>query len=89
MSNIINRQGAIEALIRESTHDGAYGYIDIKSAVEIIRQLPSAEQEIIQCRDCKHYRRDSDDIMPYCIIDCGGYGWKNDDFCSYAERKVR
>lgn len=55
----------------------------------VINNLPSAESEIIRCRDCKHHRYESDDIMPYCLnIDCG-YGWKDDDFCSYAERKVR
>ena len=43
MSDTINRQDAIDALIRESTHDGSYGYIDIKSAVEAMRQLSSAE----------------------------------------------
>lgn len=43
MSDMISRQDAIESLIRESTCDGAYGYIDTKSAVETIRRLPYAE----------------------------------------------
>lgn len=53
MSDTINRQDAIDVLIRESTRDGAYGYIDAKSAVKIMRQLPSAEQNHRICRNCK------------------------------------
>ena len=44
-----------------------------------IMRFPSAEPEIIRCKDCKHY-----DGRP-----CGKVDWYNsaDDFCSKAERK--
>ena len=46
MSDLISRQAAIEAMIRESTCDGAYGYVDTYSAVKIMRQLPAVQQWI-------------------------------------------
>ena len=48
--------------------------------------LPSAQPEIIHCRDCKWHRFDKDNI-PYCYNIDYGYGWKDDDFCSRAERR--
>ena len=44
-----------------------------------LEKLPSAQPEIIRCKDCKHY-----DGRPCGIVD-----WYNtaDDFCSRAERR--
>lgn len=54
--------------------------------------MPSAQPEIIRCKDCKHYdgRRD------VCHNMVWGDGWANyppptvyeDDFCSHAERRT-
>lgn len=42
---------------------------------------------VIRCKDCKYYFADKNHV-PHCInLDYYGYGWKDDDFCSYAERK--
>lgn len=45
-----------------------------------LESVPSAEPEIIRCKDCKHY-----DGRPCGIVD-----WYNtaDDFCSKAERRT-
>ena len=45
------------------------------------------QSEIIRCKDCKHHHYDSKDI-PYCDRIDYGYGWKDDDFCSRAERRT-
>ena len=45
------------------------------------------QPEIIRCKDCKHHHYDSKDI-PYCDRIDYGYGWKDDDFCSRAERRT-
>ena len=45
------------------------------------------QAEIVRCKDCKHHHYDSKDI-PYCDRIDYGYGWKNDDFCSRAERRT-
>lgn len=42
-TDCISRQAAIDAIISESTADGAYGYVDTKSAVDLIERLPSAQ----------------------------------------------
>lgn len=41
----ISRQAAIDAAERESQFDGAYGYMDIKSIVDMLNDLPSAQPE--------------------------------------------
>lgn len=54
---------------------------------KVLREQPTVEQpEIIRCRECKWHRFDKDNI-PYCYNIDYGYGWKDDDFCSRAERR--
>ena len=45
MSDLISRQVAIDAAGKESQVDGAYGYMDTKSIVDLLNGLPSAEPE--------------------------------------------
>ena len=42
--------------------------------------------QIVRCKYCKHHRYDRD--IPYCDRIDYGYGWKDDDFCSRAERRT-
>ena len=84
MSDTISRHAAIEALdeIEAEVADG-YGYQYAKWR-EYFVEMPSAQPEIIWCKDCK-YRGVGD----YCV-----YGtrlaWvtKSNDFCSKAERRT-
>ena len=48
-------------------------------------QLPSAQPDIIRCKDCKHWERESI-CDGYCseIEKCG---FDEDHFCGYAERR--
>lgn len=55
-NDLIRRQDAIDAIIRESTADGAYGYVDTKSSVDLIRKLPSAEPED-KCGECDAWNK--------------------------------
>ena len=43
------------------------------------------EIELIRCKDCKHHCYVNK--IPYCNLIDYGYGWKDNDFCSRAERK--
>ena len=43
-------------------------------------------QEILRCKDCKYHFYENDNI-PYCANIDYGYGWRDEDYCSYAERK--
>lgn len=61
--------------------------------MEYIDELPSAQSEIIRCKDCLNwipgYITDQDDFIP---PKCGKYqqmvGHSSDDYCSYAERQT-
>ena len=53
----------------------------------VLQDMPTAEPEIIRCKDCIFHNYK--DGIPYCENIDYGYGWKDDDFCSYAERRKR
>ena len=51
---------------------------------EIIKALPSAEPEIIRCKDCKHWYSDSDTGMS---CEFTNMFQPEDGFCNWAERR--
>lgn len=79
MNDSINRQAAIDALYHVDEYNGR--------SVEAIRNLPSAEPEIIHCKECKHWMRAYLDISGKfgCNI-MRDYTAPN-DYCFKAERK--
>ena len=77
MSDLISRQQAICALSTITMYKGSIPY---NTAVMRIEQLPSAQPEIIRCKDCKHW----DGVDTCDVIDAPV--WDN-DFCSMAERR--
>ena len=76
-NSLIKRQDAINALIEWVTK-----LFDDRSVVDVINELPSAQPEIIRCKDCWHY--------PSEYADCPMIGWarNENDFCSKAERRT-
>ena len=50
MSDLISRQDAIDAI--DALHDKPNAWLEY--AVDAVKKLPSAQPEIIRCRDCKH-----------------------------------
>ncbi len=76
MQDLISRQAAIDELDK-----GAWGVEwDKTLAKAMIESLPSAQPEIIRCKDCKHW----DGVDTCDVIDAPV--WDN-DFCSMAERR--
>lgn len=59
-------------------NDGGY-FGTIPSEV-ITGELPSAQPEIIRCKDCKYY-----DPNDHCFLQ----GAEPDDYCSFAERREK
>lgn len=67
MNDLISRRKAIETVEKESQVDGAYGYMDTKSIVDLLNDLPSVQPEqkhgkwirlsnvLAQCSECKDY----------------------------------
>lgn len=116
MADLIDRQAAIDAIaegITSLTISDGRGVFDhtvqitdeaLSDCIQIINELPTAEPEIIYCKDCKHFIRD--DTTEYTC-----YGFYNeyfhafcdkhwnedtgeyedvylDDYCSFAERRT-
>lgn len=95
MTDLIDRQVAIDALEREKTYCIAFrdGYTPINvfekynagltDGIKALKNLPSAQPEIVRCKECIHSRCGSDGIecqMHYRPT-------KEQDFCSYGERR--
>lgn len=77
MSDLINRQDAIDALHEEFY----YELKDLKMAVDVIKNLPSAQPEIIRCKDCKwKYEHNCTRAVEVFVND--------DCYCSWAERRT-
>lgn len=87
MADLIDRQAAIESIqecadAAHSNHewDMEQGY---RNAIECIEEEPSAQPEIIHCRDCEHY-----DFGYACCRNNDTFPWSEDDYCSNAERRT-
>lgn len=56
--DLISRQAVIDAICTEGTRlerNGTTAMVEIKQwCVDILEQLPSAQPEIIRCKDCKY-----------------------------------
>ena len=99
--DIIYRQDAIDALNEYFARIGKLkrrGLTEGEKAISLdtvgtIKTLPSAQPEIIHCRECKHWREG--DAYSYCdklfsmgVLDVYDYMTSEDDFCSNAERRT-
>ena len=74
MDDLISRQAAIDTVKKL-----IWLTRDAKDVIaEVIEELPSAQSDIIRCKECKHY-----DPNDHCYLQ----GAEADDFCSYAERR--
>ena len=51
-----------------------------------LETLPSAEPQIIRCKDCKWYAERAD--FAYCSYHDDDILWMDDDYCSYATRRT-
>ncbi len=80
MNDLIDRQAAIDATWFEPSYTDPLNVLT--EARDRLKVLPSAQPEIIRCKDCRRYGRD-DCFMKVQML----WELKPDDFCSYAERK--
>ena len=82
MSDLIDRQAAIDALeqAKEQYFDRR---VIIGKMQDVVSNLPSAQSDIIQCRNCKFASGDSRICMKFGHSPIGEL-----DFCSWAERRT-
>ena len=93
MSDLISRQAAIDALRKREkelrninwyNNPYAEGECEgISYAMDVIRNTPSAQPEIIRCKDCKYNATSEKCLNPNSFFLVPA----DDDFCSYAERR--
>lgn len=91
MDDLISRNAAIDALIERDPNCG------IDSA-KVIEKLPSAQPEIVRCKDCKYQgkvfhedkrRKDGGYYIFLCeLVDGYSPVCFDDEFCSRAERRT-
>ena len=87
--DLISRQAAIDALAKHEKSNG-HNYtlfMDIVSeCAEIIRDLPSAQSDIILCKDCKHKYVVGDNVQ-YNVCELNHNKVQSDEwYCADAER---
>ena len=83
-SDLISRKDAIDAV--HSSYDRILDFKSTGKTVadsieDIITELPSAQPEIIHCKDCKHFNDGDCEELPKIVSET--------DFCSFAERKEK
>ena len=109
MDELISKRAVIEAIEKARANVGHNLERSIgKSIIEIlddvgrdVNRLPSAEPQIVRCKDCKHWipydwmfseMWQSKNIADYpeddIGCDCSEMAMKANDFCSRAERRT-
>lgn len=85
----MSRYVDIDKPVIANVYDGATGQ-SAKMIVTIAGLLAGTievlEEDIVRCKDCKYHHYDYTDI-PYCENFEYGYGWRDDDYCSYGKGK--
>ena len=73
MDDLISRQAAIDALMvweEESIWDEEClehrGEPFLTAPSDVVEQLPSAQPEIVRCKDCKWWEKKEDSTLGYC-----------------------
>lgn len=89
MNDLISRQDAIDkAILVPIAKIVTEDRIIYRKVVFVddIEKLPSAEPQIIRCKDCKWYAERAD--FAYCSYHDDDILWMDDDYCSYATRRT-
>ena len=89
----IYRQDAIDAISCNITVTGRQNAEVVAATIgafaDRIKALPSAQPEIIRCKDCKHYKAYYCTGCLVCHLVAGRTVLRDlDDFCSRAERRT-
>ena len=87
MSDLIDRQALRKAMYHEAMEKDSDEqkwdsgcWIRYKMFERVIDSMPSAEPEIIRCKDCKYW-----DVLGYCV---DFMTQDENGFCSWAERRT-
>ena len=81
--DLIDRQAAIDALLELRT-EHRVSWQD--AVIDMLEALPSAQPEIIRCKDCKYSDTDNTLGVMFCWR-VSYHEASEDGFCSWAERR--
>ena len=84
MSDLISRQAAIEAVGYYSLHSGD----KLLFADKPLRELPSAQPEIVRCKDCSAYGEMLTERDTRMICHKFALNFPRDFYCADAERRT-
>lgn len=93
VGDMIYRQDAIDVLeerLRANGYSNVPLVSELNRSIGYLMRLPSAQTEIIRCKDCKHYEFSDDRAFGLPTMCCKQTGFEDmddDDFCSRAERR--
>ena len=79
MSDLIDRQAAIDAVNTIFAVTPTQKDV-VMDCIEAIVAVPSAQPEIIRCKECKYW-----DVSGYCV---DFMTQDENGFCSWAERRI-
>ncbi len=95
MSDLINRQAAMEMLMNQNVimdgseyHNGFNA--GVNRAQEVIRNLPPVQTEIIHCKDCKHWNLQVGNVKGDGLGSCGFHNVNlvtGEGFCYWADKR--
>lgn len=87
---LIYAEDAIDALMEILDRPNHAEFLYTDEICKALEELPSAQPQIIRCRDCKHYHY-ADSHIPQeqmCTCEIDGNIWSPDSYCSFAERRT-
>ena len=86
MSDLIDRQAAIKAVYDlPNCYNGYSDTYDKACIIGLLEELPSAQPEIIRCKECKHWEYDVIFVDGWCR---GKQQGNPEWFCADAERRT-
>lgn len=103
MNDLISRRDAIDALnehraifcdntpetFRCLPHDEKCRVDEIDTAISVLVNLPSAEPEIVRCKNCENSEHWYGDRMRCFLWHKDGISVFEDGFCNYAKRRKK
>lgn len=86
MSDLISRQAAIDAFKPYADYESNRTNADWVQRIELVlHDMPSAQPDIIRCRDCR-WRKDQSDSTAW--LPCRAIATPSEFYCAGAERRT-
>ena len=68
VGDTISRQAALNMKFSEGYNNDGVVFVPLRDVTEWIKNLPSAQPEIIRCRDCEFWTKQPDSLQGRCAL---------------------